>query len=67
MPKTKPTTSESEIPLPPKNNNYAYVLIIIGLYFLLRNLGILRSDLFQLIFQFWPIVLVYYGLKILNR
>lgn len=67
MPKAKSLSAEPEIPLPPKNNNYAYVLIIIGLYFLLRNLGILRSDLFQLIFQFWPIVLVYYGLKILNR
>lgn len=39
------------------------VLIAIGLLWLLRNLGILPGDVFRLILPWWPLLLVFIGLK----
>jgi len=39
------------------------VLIAIGLLWLLRNLGILPGDVFRLIMPWWPLLLVFLGLK----
>lgn len=54
---------------PTKNTNSnvsAYVLIIIGSYFLLKKLGWM-PDLLPLIANWWPVVLIAVGVFILIR
>lgn len=67
----KKKTPVVEVPLPDKDTNrnqtLGYTLLLIGLYFLLRNLGVLHWGVFQFILQFWPILIIAWGLKILNR
>lgn len=41
----------------------ALVLVVLGLFFLLGNLGILRLSLWELLATWWPLVLIGLGLS----
>ena len=46
---------------------FPLVLIVIGLVFLLRNLGVLTGDIYQTILSLWPILLIILGIDSLVR
>ena len=43
----------------------AFILIFAGLLFLLNNLGILPEDAWNLLWKFWPIIIIFIGLRLL--
>ena len=46
----------------------AFILILIGVIFLLINLGVLPvAELRQLLTQWWPLILIAVGLSLLMR
>ena len=46
----------------------AYILILVGVIFLLVNLGVLPiAELRQLLAQWWPLILIAVGLSLLMR
>lgn len=51
----------------PKNLIPALVLIVLGVIFLLNNLGYTNLGLGQLIATWWPLILIVAGLSMLFR
>lgn len=43
---------------------FGYLLIIVGLYFLLKNLGVLTAEVWEIIF---PSLIVIFGLAIIYK
>jgi len=43
------------------------ILIGLGTYFLLRNLGIIGFISFRYLFQFWPVVLIIAGINLIFK
>ncbi|MBU1076326.1 MAG: cell wall-active antibiotics response protein [Spirochaetes bacterium] len=42
---------------------FALMLIGLGTYFLLRNLGVIDYNIGEFIGKYWPVLLIYFGLK----
>lgn len=57
------TNNSSSIKTKSKDYTFAAILIIIGIIFLLNNLGVLPWDFWISILQFWPLFLILIGLK----
>jgi hypothetical protein len=57
-------------PQPPKRRFgifFPLLLIIIGVFFLLYNMGVVSGDIWSLIWQFWPVLLIVGGLDSIFR
>lgn len=46
-----------------RGNVAAIVLIVVGSYFLLSNLGLINISLREVIFTWWPLVLIAVGIS----
>ncbi len=46
-----------------QNNAWPLVLIVIGLYFLLRNYNILSDRVLEAVVDAWPLILVWLGVQ----
>lgn len=60
-------TSENRPTWRMPNIVFPLVLIVIGLVFLLRNLGVLTGDVYQTILSLWPVLLIILGIDSLIR
>ncbi len=40
---------------------FGVLIIILGILFLLRNLGITNLNLFEILIKYWPMILIYVG------
>ena len=47
-----------------RGNVAAIVLVLVGLFFLLNNLGLIDISLWQLVRVWWPLVLIGVGLTL---
>jgi hypothetical protein len=49
-----------------KGSTGGLILILIGIIFLLSNFGLLSSDIWNILWKFWPIFLILLGLQVLG-
>ena len=42
---------------------WGFLILLIGMLFLIKNLGWADIDIWEFIAKFWPVILIYIGLK----
>lgn len=42
---------------------WGFVILLIGVLFLINNLGWADIDIWEFITRFWPVILIYIGIK----
>lgn len=42
---------------------WGFVLLVIGIFFLINNLGWADIDIWEFMVKFWPVILIYIGVK----
>jgi lia operon protein LiaF len=42
---------------------WGFLVLLIGILFLIKNLGWAEIDIWEFIAKFWPVILIYIGLK----
>jgi lia operon protein LiaF len=42
---------------------WGFLILLIGMLFLVKNLGWAEIDIWEFIAKFWPVILIYIGLK----
>jgi lia operon protein LiaF len=42
---------------------WGFLVLLIGVLFLIKNLGWADIDIWEFIAKFWPVILIYIGLK----
>jgi len=42
---------------------WGFLILLIGMLFLIKNLGWADIDIWEFIAKFWPVILIYNGLK----
>lgn len=44
---------------------FPYLLILIGIIFLLNNLGLVSFSIWSILWKFWPVIIIFIGLNII--
>lgn len=42
---------------------WGFIILLIGFFFLINNLGWADIDIWEFIAKFWPVILIYIGVK----